>query len=500
LLFFAGGRLTPILLGALKVIPTVTPGNRGRTARRIERYGGVVVVGLMLAGCVPQSFDDPVAVMLDHDADVRFRHRAAQQYDAQGFADERYFNALDQLLWEPGYPVWQRRYAIDRFIEFDPAAFQETLASRITAIPSWDARCYLFDLAIQNDWENFTATAVLSYAQAIAGIPDRDRPERAVIAHGNPGQTVEQAIGRVFVNADGNASRVHQVAAWEVLNRLVERAGLIRLLDRSLPSTGLIVDLKASRSYLHVLPSNREGVLWLAYLRDPAHRVAWDRFAAMAGRLTPDQRRGLELRHLPVLSRVDTNPSLIAARRDEPRPSGSGARSNIPPSNQNADHPGDVDPLCWADWAVVHLISRSLGDRGLVDELFVQADADFNDKKSEHGGVLDWHDAKMVAHAYAPLMRRHDRIFYPPPEMVEHLYTAVAHYHFHAQDYHNEQFAKPGRGDLELARRMNFNGLIFTFVGRDSLHVSYYQPNGAVIDLGVIHRLPGNVPGLLLPH
>ena len=464
-------------------------GNRDYTARRIARYGGWVVVGLMLAGCVPQSYDDPIAVMLDRDTDVRFRRRAAEQYDAQGFPDERYFKALDQLLWEPTYPDWQRAYAIDRLIEFDQAAFQKTLASRITAIPDWDTRCYLFDLAIQNDWADFTATAVLSYAQKIKGIPDSARPERAVIAHSNPGQTVEQAIGRVFINADGNATRVHQVAAWELLNRLVDRAALIRLLDQSLPTTDLIVDLKASRSYLHVLPSNREGVLWLSYWRDPARRVVWNRLAKLAGGLTPQQRHGLELRHLSVLAGVGgAAASLIAARHHEPRPSGSGAQSNIPPSNQNADHSSDADPLCWADWVVVHLIAQSLKDRGLVDALFVQADADFNDKKSEHGGVLDWRDSKMAAHGYEPLVRRHDRIFYPPPEMVEHLYTAVAHYHFHAQEYRSQQFAKPGRGDLALARRMNFNGLIFTFIARDKLHASYYQPNGAVIDLGVIQR------------
>lgn len=458
-------------------------GNRDYTARRIERYGGWIVVVLMLAGCVPQSYDDPIAVMLDRDVDVRFRRRAAEQYDVEGFPDERYFKALNQLLWEPTYPDWQRQYAIDRFIEFDQAAFQKTLATRITAIPDWDTRCYLFDLAIQNNWSDFTATAVLSYAQEIKSIPDSDRPERAVIAHGNPGLTVEQAIERVFVNADGNATRVHQVAAWELLNRLIDRAALIRLLDQSLPNTGLIEDLKASRSYLHVLPSNREGVLWLSYWRDSARRAVWGRMATLAGRLTPQQRRGLELRHLPVMSSVDRAVLAMdaAALRREVQ-AAVGSQSMAVAVNENSN------PLCWADWVVVHLIARSLEDRRLIDALFVQADADFNDKKSEHGGVLDWHDGTMVAQAYEPLVRRHDRIFYPPHEMVEHLYTAVAHYHFHAQEYRSEQFAKPGRGDLELAQRMSFNGLILTFIDRDTLHASYYQPNGAVIDLSVIQR------------
>ena len=461
---------------------------------RAGQYGGLTVLSALLIACVPQGFDDPITVMLDREADDRFRRQAAEQAQTLGPQNKRYIQALNQLLWEPGYSQWQRRYAVDRLVEFDEVRFRQTLARRITAIPSWDTRRYIFDLAINREWTDFTAPAVQSYAQTVTGVPDHDRPERAVITFCNPGRSIEQAVAQVFVNASGDVSQTQQVAAWEFLNRLVDRAALIQQLEQAPPTSPLIIDIKASWTQLHTLPRNREGVLWLAYLRDPARQAVWNHLAAVAGGLNPEQLQGLELRHLPVLRRLDATVMAMDDNtlKQRVRALIEPERLDYPPSGvaRPASGAGEINSgwLCWADWAVIDLIARSLQSRGLVQALFAQADADFNDKKSEHGGVLDWQDGEIVAHSYEPMMRRHDRIFYPSPKMVEHLYTAVAHYHFHAQEYDNGEFAKPGRGDLELANRMNFNGLIFTFVSRDRLRVSYYQPNGAVVDLGVIVR------------
>ena len=72
--------------------------------------------------------------------------------------------------------------------------------------------------------------------------------------------------------------------------------------------------------------------------------------------------------------------------------------------------------------------------------------------------------------------------------MIVHLFTGVAHYHFHAQDHRNTANAGPGGGDLDNADSWNLNFLVFTFVDRHHLNVDYYQSGRAVVDLGTLQR------------
>jgi hypothetical protein len=64
----------------------------------------------------------------------------------------------------------------------------------------------------------------------------------------------------------------------------------------------------------------------------------------------------------------------------------------------------------------------------------------------------------------------------------------LAHYHFHAQEYKNSEFAGPGKGDIDTADRLDFNFLVFTFIDEKTLNVDFYQPGGVVVDLGTIKR------------
>jgi hypothetical protein len=86
------------------------------------------------------------------------------------------------------------------------------------------------------------------------------------------------------------------------------------------------------------------------------------------------------------------------------------------------------------------------------------------------------------------MMRVHDLKFIPSQKMVEDLYTSLAHYHFHAQDFKNSSYAGPGLGDLDFADRMEATCVVFTFIDRDRLNVDYYQPGRVVIDIGTLRR------------
>ena len=72
--------------------------------------------------------------------------------------------------------------------------------------------------------------------------------------------------------------------------------------------------------------------------------------------------------------------------------------------------------------------------------------------------------------------------------MILHLYTAIAHYHFHAQQHKNAAYAGPGDGDLALADRLHFNFLVFTYIDANRLNADLYLPGATIIDLGTIRR------------
>jgi hypothetical protein len=124
----------------------------------------------------------------------------------------------------------------------------------------------------------------------------------------------------------------------------------------------------------------------------------------------------------------------------------------------------------------------------VVQAFFTQADDDLLDPTTEHGGVLLAKNHVIEAHAFDPSYRKQNYKFIPPQAMIDALYTGLAHYHFHAQAEHNRDFAGPGLGDIRLAASLEMNAIVLTFIDDDTLNVDYYQPNGAVVDIGVIRR------------
>ena len=451
----------------------------------------------IIAGCAAPVFEDPIAVMVDREASFSQRRAAADQALRQMPSDERRIEALETLLWKRGYPAWQRKYAVDQLLARDEEAFRASLGHRIVLLNDWETLNHIFDLAILNGWNDFTPALVRNYARPAHGMSDLERPERRVLEQLNPGRTVEDVVFEIFADADDQKSIREQVAAWGLLARLVETETLIDMLGRAPSATPLVIDLKAAAAELHVLPLNREDVLWLQYLRDPARADVWCRAAARVGALTAEQRRGLDLRHLPILIDLQladlalTRSHLLDGVHAEIR---AGDRYLVGPTYDGLfeEWPQRFrawrDRLEWADLVTIRLLMRAVRDRAVVAAVFEQADRDLEDRSTEYGGVLDRKDGAFTAIGFEPLYRKHDLKFIPSDRMVKRLYSSFAHYHFHAQRYENKRYGGPGEGDLKLADRLHFNFLVFTFIDRDRLNVDYYQRGRIVIDLGTIHR------------
>ena len=459
---------------------------------------GLLLMMMFTSACVTQKrYADPLATMTDRMASHGVRRVAAQQaYNELGFSPA-HVKALHRLVWDRGYPHAQRKYAIDRLIEHDEAAFHEILQRRIVLLHNWDTLNYVFDWGVKRQWPNFIRTVVRSYARAAHGMRDDERSEHTTIERINPDKTVQQSVFEVFADPDDSVSHKQQVAAWTLLSRISTQDELLRMISAAPATTPLAVDLKAAATELSVLPRNREGVLWLAYLRGAEQAGFWQSAAAQLPRLSPAQRRGMQLRHLPVLLAMGddamsrTRAAMFASVDTMVSPSEhhyKGATYDGAP----ADYPQRLahwrDELTWPDLAVMWILCKALRDRDVVASLFAQAGRDLTDTSTEHGGIIDVHNGRFLAIAYPPFMRTSDRKFIPSDKMVRHMYTALAHYHFHAQEQRNSDYAGPGRGDRKLANRLNPNCVVFTFIDANRLNVDYYQPGGAVIDLGTVYR------------
>ncbi len=462
----------------------------------------------LLAGCGSDlSQKDPVWVMLNREVEVPDRLAAGATAREKLPTDPRRIAALERLLYETGHPFEMRRFAIDELVAIDEKRFRQDLSVRITLIQSQETLDYLFSLAKQRNWDDFTPTLVRQYAKPSSTVPDEHRPERAMIEQLNPSKRVEEVVLSVFTNAEAKTSVTQQAAAWELLCRLVKSDELVQMLAQAQGKSSLVTDLKAAAVELRTLPRNREGLLWLAYLRDPKRRALWDETRDAVARLSDEQRRGLELRHLVVVRRLSDERRAWSREKvlSEVRLKLDGAEHFVKGPTFDGGAPDQPQllresesKLTWADLQTIDTLLDAMRDPAAVTAFFAQADADLIDTGSEHGGVLDFAAspspsssqtiAGFVAQKFDPVTRSHDLKFYASPALVERAYTGIAHYHFHAQEHRNRDFAGPGRGDMELAGRLNFNFLVLTFIDKQKLNVDYYDPSGVIVDLGTVRR------------
>lgn len=281
-----------------------------------------------------------------------------------------------------------------------------------------------------------------------------------------------EASARLFAWLDSNRPWAWRVAAWRVLANWYEHRSLEAALiahAKEGEANALLLDLRAVVGVLGALPTRGWELYTLRAMRsdrDARGDSAWQNFAALAVRFTPDERRHLSMRHAAWVTRATTI--------DKPALSHDQAFDDA--SNQ-------------IDARVARWLQQGLLSPLTTNELFAQADADHADPSSEHGGLVLLSDAGgPVFTAYPPVERRHDRAYFAPPSLSLDLGRAVATYHFHAERHRNGKYTGPGFGDRRAVEASATNMLVFTFLDRDTLAVQMASPGEQLFDLGVIRR------------
>lgn len=481
------------------------------------------------SGCQSQGTDDPMGVLGDASRQARLHLHAMEQIDIEARApgddagepgetgdmagrprvdEASYLKRLHAILWTPGYAVAVRAAALDRLADRDAERLHAAIDQGLPQLADWEWLVRLHAIIAERNWQQHTDAIIRSWSRPTQIVADEiERPEYQALATMYGEAAVLDVLFATFATSSGSARQGLRTRTWELLHRLGERPRLLQLLRDHEPSADdlLLADLHRAARELDIVPHNREEILWVRQLMRPEYSAFRREAAEVVASLASEPRNTLALRDLAiVVSAARHDPDLLSASqrdlyeridrhvRDQQRHrrTAEGVHHGLYRSEWLNAH---RDDLTWGDLAAMAIVLRALDVPQVVDHLFDYAERDMTDESTEYGGLIELDDnGRFAVLEFLPRIRRHDAMFIAPPEMFERSYTAIAHMHFHAQQYRNAEYAGPGDGDLAYADSTRANCLVLTFIDEDRMNVDFYRHDGVIVDLGEMHRRQPN--------
>lgn len=376
----------------------------------------------------------------------------------------------------------------------------------------------LADAAGERNWTIAVPGLIRSLGRPMrsdAAIAIRERPEARALAALAQGRPLEELLFEQFVTpsageAQGAAAadlmRRVRVDAWDALSAMdasgeQRRAMLARDIDAKSVGAAAVTTLRRADRDLRVLAASGSEVAWLLSLRpDGADKNWWQQATAAVARVPAGE--AISLRHVEALRWTAANaPDRLAQPRDalvgelrarvEPRRNVLRTwKSPIPPYNEQLR--ATEGRLSWADAITVLAIDDVVAAPHLRDALVPQAAADRNDRMAEYGGALLVRAEKTGERVWPVLyparaaQRLGDMRYVPSEDMLATAGTALAFYHFHAQERNNVELAGPAEADVAYATQSRRACVLFTSVGDGRFNVDFYGPDSLVIDLGTL--------------
>ncbi|MEM6458114.1 MAG: hypothetical protein AAF710_01850 [Planctomycetota bacterium] len=417
---------------------------------------------------------------------------------------QAYRVALSFFAGSDRQPTALRLRAVERLAAEAPDALRVGVGTRVVRIDEPAVLARLGRLAAERGWHEWVGPLLARYARPMPGVAEADRPEAgplvrlvaATDAAPPPPLGFDHPVDRTllqFLARRGPAHEADARRAWVVLARRHPPADLHARLAAA-PDLGAATPLARlgdATRWLDRLPATAAGWDRLrTWADDPDRRDAAVAATAGARRWAGATGPGVELRHLPVLTRTDGDRlpppdrlrgevnRRLAGRRFVPRFD----RPRVDPRRVAAT-------LGPADLRLLDAVLDAMDDPAVTAAWFTQADADHAEPTTEYGGVLTWNAAgRFVAAAFPTEFRAGDHKYVTPRELVTATHTGLAHYHFHAQQHDHADYAGPGRGDLDFTDALDAATLTLTFLDRDTLNVDLALPGRVVLDLGTVTR------------
>ncbi|TVQ57066.1 MAG: hypothetical protein EA377_01320 [Phycisphaerales bacterium] len=418
--------------------------------------------------------------------------------------DEAYREQLHRLMYVPGYTVAVREEAFKRLEAIDPEGLKRTIRQRYPRLnmPGWSQR--LSELIADRGWVELTPALISRWGRENPLIRDEsDRIEYQTLVKLHGQEAIADLLFDTFLTARSVAEQGLRVRCWDLLHRLGHRDRLIELItEAELPEDdAMLIDLRAGAVELGIVPHNREEILWLRKLREPARADFWSEARSAMAQLSAERRRELELRDLAIVVAAARHaPEMLTMSTQE-----LDRRLTAYLDTQRHHHPTDDfdnirggrrdllrdhrDRLKWGDYVAMHMAIKAFQVPQMVEHLFDFAERDRQDDTTEYGGVIDLDEqGRFELLEFIPRIRQHAQKFIASQEMLDAAYTALFHFHNHAQRYNNADYAGPGFGDLNYADNLRANCLVFTFINENTINMDYYRHGRVVVDLGEIRR------------
>ena len=414
-----------------------------------------------------------------------------------------YLEMLEDIMLSNRYLLPVRKAAFQRLARTAPETLDDALLMTLNRLQPTDFRAWVVEQVGLLGRTALTKSVIRSWATPLPMLDAADnRPEIVALERLTGGSKVSVALIDTMLSSSAITEANLRARCWELLV-VHGDTGQLELLvadDDLIGKDSMMLDMRASIQELGVVPGTREEILWIRELRKPRYAEYWKDVAAALAELSDERREELKPRHLAVAVAAHRHrPELLSMSDQEldqllqQEIDDNGRRYKADFSGWNikvTERLNDVrDKLVWGDQVAMLLAREALRSQAFVAHVFDYADRDMIDRTTEFGGIVELDSkGRFELIEYEPRARVADDRYLASSKLFKDGYTALFHFHNHAQKYRNERYAGPHLGDFEYADETGVNGLVFTFVDEETLNVDFYREGSVVVDLGTITR------------
>ncbi|HAW96814.1 MAG TPA: hypothetical protein DCX60_11095 [Phycisphaerales bacterium] len=414
-----------------------------------------------------------------------------------------YLAMLEDIVLSTRYLLPVRKAAFSRLARSAPDTLDEILMMTLNRLEPAEFRAWAIEQAGALGRERLTKAIIRSWATPLPMLEASEvRPEELALQRLTGGGKVSLSLIDTMLSASPITEANLRARCWELLVTHGEPGQLEVLVsdDDLIGGDSMMLDMRASMRELGVLPGNREEILWIRELRKPRYQTYWSNVARALAQLPDERRKDLKPRHLAVAEAAHRHRPELLVLSDQQlyelldqEIDENGRRYKADFSGWNIEVSERLSDarksLVWGDLAAMLLAREALRSQPFVAHVFDFADRDMVDRTTEFGGIVQLDpDGRFELLEYQPRARVADDRYLASSKLFKDGYTALYHFHNHAQKYRNERYAGPHLGDFEYADETGVNGLVFTFVDEETLNVDFYREDSFVVDLGTITR------------
>jgi len=468
----------------------------------MKRIAGLAVTILFLCHCGAPTLVHPSATLRETGRSPKIHIKAMELLDASvGIEDPKYLQIMHRILWVPGYTNQVRQEALSRLWITDRTNTIRTIRQQLPRLENWSWLTELCIWIANEHVEELDEALISSWAVPTSMVKtDLERPEYLALLQMHGEEAIIELIFSSFVTTNKAWKENYRIRCWELLHRLAERDKLVALLNRSdLPEDDqFLLDLQRAMNELGIVPYLREEILWIRELATEKYESFWNEAIDTLAELDESRRNELEMRDIPmavsihrhsprylhmptqrVLQEIERK---LKNRRHYFETEGGGSYAS-----NNELFRVHKDTLTWGDAMAITTALSAMEVPEVRRHLFAYAARDLADETTEYGGVIALdEEGRFEILEFEPKIRHHNRRFNASQAMFDAAYTALFHFHFHAQQYRNGDHAGPGMGDKNYAQNTRANCLVMTYINETTMNIDYYRHGYVVVDLGTV--------------